>query len=175
MEQLGLERQHHRQPIRAIDKLVDSAAPPCPDLRRDVIQHRHARAPGSAGENQVELGIVYQDHEVGLLAPDDSPQDAKCADRASDRRGEFGESEPVDIFHPDDRSHARRAHLLARHAEQFATGTPRRDLAGQISAMKIARRLAGNDHDSAPARSLVRALTKRWRRFGIQGHRSDCD
>src|SRR5208337_4659496 len=89
MEQFGLEWQHHREPIGAIDQLVDSAAPPRPHLRRDIVEHRYTVAAGSAGENQVELRVVDEDREVGLLLPDDSAQRAKRADGATNRRGQF--------------------------------------------------------------------------------------
>src|SRR5260370_6831785 len=95
MEHFGLEWQHYREPIRASDQLVDSTAPPRPHLRRNVVEHRHAIAPRGAGENQVELRVVNQDHKVRLLAPYDSAQCAKPADCPPNRRSQFQESKAV--------------------------------------------------------------------------------
>ena len=161
--------------LRAIDQLVNSTAPPRPHLRRNIVEHRNAVAPRGAGENQVELRIVNQDQKVRLLAPDDLPQCAKRADRPPNRRCQLRKSKPVDVLHLDDRAHAGRAHFLARNSEQLARRIARENFPRQIAAMKIARRLAGNDHDSASARGIFQALVKpRWR-FGIRWHRSDCD
>ena len=175
MKQFGLERQHYRQPICARDQLIDAAAAPRPHLRRNIVEDRDAVAPRGAGQNQVELRIVNQDHQVGLLAPDDSAQHAESANRASDRRCQFRQPQPVDVLGLDDRAHAGRAHFLARDPKQLAGRIARENLPRQIGAMQIARRLAGNDHDAASTRGLFQAFSN-WRRcFGVQWHRSDCD
>src|ERR1700722_9442567 len=174
MKQFGLERQHHRQPIRAIAQLVHATAPPRPHLRRNIVEHGNPVAPRGAGENQVELRIINQDQKVRLLAPDDSAQCAKRADRSPNSRGQLRKSKPVDILHLDDRAHAGRAHFLARNPEQLARRISRENFPCQIAAVKIARRLARNDHDADAARAVFQALVKRRWRFGIQWHRSDC-
>ena len=65
----GLERQHHGKPIGALDDAGHAAAPPGPDLRCDVVEHRHAGALGGARERHVELREIYKDDQVGTLAP----------------------------------------------------------------------------------------------------------
>ncbi len=175
MKQFGLERQHYRETVRAIDQLVDPATAPRPHLRRNVVEDRHAVATGGAGENQVELRVVNQDHQVGPLAPDDLAQRAKRANRAPNRRCQFRKSQPVDVLGLDDRAHTGRAHFLAGDSEQLAHRIARENFPRQIAAMQIARRLAGNDHDAASMRGLFQAFSNRRRCFGIQRHRSDCD
>ena len=148
----GLERQHHGEPIGALDDASHAAAPPGPDLRRDVVEHGDAGALGGAGERQVELGEVDKDDQVGALATQRRFELAQYAEGFPYGGSQFGEAEAGDVLGAGERAHARCAHPLAGDAEQIASGVARENLRGEVGAVKIARGLAGDDHHAPAAR-----------------------
>src|SRR5581483_12426819 len=68
-EDLLFEGKHHGKPVGALADLSDPSAPPCPNLRGDVVEHAGARPASHASKDQVELRVVDQDHEVRAAVP----------------------------------------------------------------------------------------------------------
>ena len=71
------KRQQARHTIDISPKLLHSAFPPRPKLRRHVHQHRHAHRVRSPGEMDVHRERVDADLQIGLERPEIPPRPAK--------------------------------------------------------------------------------------------------
>ena len=63
-EELGLEREDHRDAVDRGGKAPGPPRPPGPELGRDVVERTHSGFPGRLGEPDVEAGIVDGNHEI---------------------------------------------------------------------------------------------------------------
>ena len=145
-----LEREDDRQPVHAPRDRAYPAAPPGPDLRADVVEHRHAGPLGGAREPQVELGEVDQDAEVGRVL-------AQLRGRACGRRASSGAQPARRLDDADGRDLAgidQRLHARLRAAA--APPMPKTSTSGTRARSACSRSAPCRSPDASPATSSTR-------------------
>ena len=70
-----LEGEDDGHPIHGFPDRLDPALPPGPHLGTDIVENLDAVLPGGAGEREVEIRVIDQDDEVGLLLRRAKPSD----------------------------------------------------------------------------------------------------
>jgi hypothetical protein len=67
--ELRFERQDHRHIIYQSLDGPDSTAPPCPNLRTDVIEYFDAKPPGHSRQKKVEIREINQNNDMRGITP----------------------------------------------------------------------------------------------------------
>jgi hypothetical protein len=89
---LRLEREDRQHQRREAAHRGQPSLAPRPQLRRDVVDHRHAGGVQRRGEAEVEVGKVDRDEDVGRIAPRLGQQAAIEAPRARQLLHDLGEA-----------------------------------------------------------------------------------
>ena len=119
-----LEGEHHRQSIHATRDLAHPAAPPRPDLRPDVVEHRHPRPLRDPRQPEVEFREVDQHAEIGRLGTQRAHQRAIGAKEGPQPADDLGHADRGHLARVGHRLHAGLAQPLAADAEHLDVGQP---------------------------------------------------
>ena len=68
LEDRLLEREHDREPVDPGRHRGSAFGVPCPDLRRDVIEHARTALPELRAEAKVEARVIHEQHGIGPKA-----------------------------------------------------------------------------------------------------------
>jgi hypothetical protein len=146
-EQLGLEREEGDHAAGAPRDRLRAAAPPRPDLGRDVVDERHAEPAQAAGEETVEVREVDEDRRVRAAA---DRLGAETGERAAQRRRlseDFGHADDRERLGGDDTVETRGLEARAAHAEGGQVRPRAAQRREQARRELVARGLAGGDQD----------------------------
>ena len=128
-EQLLLERQNHRGLRHRARQRLHAAGARRPHLRRDVVQHRHARLGGDLGDLHVEAAVVDEHDErdvAALHARAKLVASAEILRQALERLDEAHDRELLDVL---DELDAGVAHPVAADAGERERRARARELA----------------------------------------------
>src|SRR5262249_43092877 len=144
--------EHDGEPVDATGDLPHAPSPPGPDLRADVVQHRHAGALGQAGEAEVELRKVDEDAEIRRRLAEPARERPVRPPEGPHTSRRLRQPDGRDVARVGDRLHAGLAQPLAAEAEDLEIRQRGAQRAYEVGGMEVARGLAGDEQQ--PARPI---------------------
>ncbi len=155
-----LEREDHHHALDVTLELLDPRSAPGPNLRADVPERPQAQSPRQGKQPKVEVGEVDRHEEVGL----ELGQRLVNALVGIEHHRKLGE----DLEQPhhrelsaiEDHGDAGRAHLLSSDPEELERWRARLERPREERAVKVPRRLAREEKDSAHAPADPRAAKR---------------
>ncbi len=119
-----------------------------PDLRADVVDHRHAEPLDRRREAEVEAGEVDQDERVGALGPRIRDQPPPRREQPRQLGDPFGEPGDRDLAVVVDEAAAGGGELRPAKPGNVDGGIEREQLAGQRPGVEIAGRFAAGQQQA---------------------------
>ncbi len=122
-EELLLERQYHRGAIDDLRHGFYPALVPCPDLGRNVIEHRYAGLVRRLRDLEVEARIVDENHQPDISAVQPAPnipQQRNVARNVAQYLDEAHHGQPIRSL---EELYARAGHAVPANAGQDQLGT----------------------------------------------------
>src|SRR5580658_1419907 len=117
--ELFFEGKDHQSFVGVVADEADASLPPCPELRRDVVDHGNAALLHLPGYAPVECGRVDHDGEIGLATVGFFDQMLEQAVDLGQMAKDFGDADYRKIFRVDDRVAAGGTHAVSADAEEF--------------------------------------------------------
>ena len=133
--QRRLEGEHDRETVHASGDLAHAAAAPRPDLRTDVVQHRHACPLGPPRQPEIELRKVDQHAEIRRILSDTAGEFAVCAHEGAQTPCPLEQTDGCHLGRIGHGLHARLAQPLAPDAEHLEVGELRAQREEQIRSV----------------------------------------
>jgi hypothetical protein len=121
---IGLERQDHGDAIGGLGERADTPFPPCPHLRRDVVEHRHAGAACRARETQVEAGEVDRQEQLHLSAREERADPPLQLPEVREARHDLREPHHGQVVETRDQLHPGGRHARPSDADQLRLRLP---------------------------------------------------
>ena len=143
-----LERKDHKHAIRDLLDRLEPLRPPRPDLRADVVDHRHAEPANQRREPEVEIRKIDQHERVRTRALRLGDELAARGDRSGQLGEGFGQAGDGEIAIVVDEAAARRRELRATKAGDGNVRIDRAQLARQRAGVEIAGRLAAREEQA---------------------------
>ena len=143
-----LEREDRQHPIDEPLHRLHAAGPPRPQLRADVIDHRHAEPLDGAHQAEIEIRVVNHDQRVRLASPRGFGQEPQHAPRARQHGQGFGEPGHRQAMKVGDQFGAGGLQPFTAETEHFEVGFTATQGGDQRAGVEIARRLAARDHET---------------------------
>src|SRR5262249_30223321 len=139
--ELFLEREDHEHARDRLADLVDTPAPPRPDLRRDVVDDGNVAALELAGEAEVEVGVVDEHREIRPLAVPPGEQAAKDPAETAEVPHALDEAHDRELAHVGDELRPVGLRVVAAEPRHGQPGDEGAKVPQQLAAVKIARGL----------------------------------
>ena len=133
-----LEREDHEHAVDGLPDLLEPAAPPGPDLGRDVVDDRDSAPLQLAREAQIEVGVVDEDGEVGALGVGAGEQFAEDAPQAGQVAQHFEEADDREIVDVRNELTTLGLQAVAAEAERVDVFPEGAEVADELGRVEVA-------------------------------------
>src|SRR5580704_11487547 len=117
--ELFFEWKYHQSFVDVVADQADASLTPCPELRRDIVDHWDAALLHLPRYAPVEGRRVDDDGEIGLALVGFFDQMSKQAVDLRQMTENFGDADDGEVFRVDDRVAAGGAHAVSADAEEI--------------------------------------------------------